>query len=144
MVVRYEIMHSCWSPVPKCRPSFQQLVGQLEALWVSLLPASPQKEPLFYVNLEGDHGEHGGGARAPGPEEAAAASNWGVPWQRQVEHEEKDWLIGSGAAFAIGGDYRYITGPCGVSEEEAGGRWPTDTLQEEARNEDDDDVVINV
>uniref|UniRef100_A0AAX7V3T0 Tyrosine-protein kinase receptor TYRO3 n=1 Tax=Astatotilapia calliptera TaxID=8154 RepID=A0AAX7V3T0_ASTCA len=89
----YEIMHSCWSPVPKCRPSFQQLVGQLEALWVSLLPASPQKEPLFYVNLEGDNGEHGEGAR-------------------------KDWLIGSGAAFAIGGDYRYITGPCGVSEEE--------------------------
>uniref|UniRef100_A0AAX7TXS9 Tyrosine-protein kinase receptor TYRO3 n=1 Tax=Astatotilapia calliptera TaxID=8154 RepID=A0AAX7TXS9_ASTCA len=114
----YEIMHSCWSPVPKCRPSFQQLVGQLEALWVSLLPASPQKEPLFYVNLEGDNGEHGEGARAQGPEEAAAASNWGVPWQRQVEHEEKDWLIGSGAAFAIGGDYRYITGPCGVSEEE--------------------------
>ncbi|XP_026008200.1 tyrosine-protein kinase receptor TYRO3 isoform X5 [Astatotilapia calliptera] len=140
----YEIMHSCWSPVPKCRPSFQQLVGQLEALWVSLLPASPQKEPLFYVNLEGDNGEHGEGARAQGPEEAAAASNWGVPWQRQVEHEEKDWLIGSGAAFAIGGDYRYITGPCGVSEEEAGGRWPTDTLQEEARDEDDDDVVINV
>uniref|UniRef100_A0AAX7SL10 Tyrosine-protein kinase receptor TYRO3 n=1 Tax=Astatotilapia calliptera TaxID=8154 RepID=A0AAX7SL10_ASTCA len=123
----YEIMHSCWSPVPKCRPSFQQLVGQLEALWVSLLPASPQKEPLFYVNLEGDNGEHGEGARAQGPEEA-----------------EKDWLIGSGAAFAIGGDYRYITGPCGVSEEEAGGRWPTDTLQEEARDEDDDDVVINV
>lgn len=137
-------MHSCWSPVPKCRPSFQQLVGQLEALWVSLLPASPQKEPLFYVNLEGDNGEHGEGARAQGPEEAAAASNWGVPWQRQVEHEEKDWLIGSGAAFAIGGDYRYITGPCGVSEEEAGGRWPTDTLQEAARDEDDDDVVINV
>uniref|UniRef100_A0A669D7X0 Tyrosine-protein kinase receptor TYRO3 n=1 Tax=Oreochromis niloticus TaxID=8128 RepID=A0A669D7X0_ORENI len=121
----YEIMHSCWSPVPKCRPSFQQLVSQLDTLWVSLSPASPQKEPLLYVNLEGDGGEHGGGARAPGPEEAAAAaSNWGVPWQRQVEHEEKDWLIGSVAAFAIGGDYRYIIGPCGASEEEAGGGGP--------------------
>uniref|UniRef100_A0A669EWT4 Tyrosine-protein kinase receptor TYRO3 n=1 Tax=Oreochromis niloticus TaxID=8128 RepID=A0A669EWT4_ORENI len=95
----YEIMHSCWSPVPKCRPSFQQLVSQLDTLWVSLSPASPQKEPLLYVNLEGDGGEHGGGAR-------------------------KDWLIGSVAAFAIGGDYRYIIGPCGASEEEAGGGGP--------------------
>ncbi|XP_030614963.1 tyrosine-protein kinase receptor TYRO3 [Archocentrus centrarchus] len=140
----YEIMHSCWSPVPKCRPSFQQLVGQLEALWLSLSPAPTQKEPLLYVNLESNEGEHGGGAEAwaPGLEEAAALS-WGVPWQRQVEVEEKDWLIGSGAAFAIGGDYRYIIGPCGASEEEEGRRRSVDTLQEEVRDEEDD-IVINV
>lgn len=140
----YEIMHSCWSPVPKCRPSFQQLVGQLEVLWLSLSPARTQKEPLLYVNLESNEGEHGGGggAWAPGLEEAAASS-WGVPWQRQVEVEEKDWLIGSGAAFAIGGDYRYIIGPCGASEEEEGRRRSMDTLQEEVRDEEDD-IVINV
>ncbi|KAI3367380.1 hypothetical protein L3Q82_026188 [Scortum barcoo] len=71
----YEIMHSCWSPVPKCRPSFQHLVGQLEALWLSLSPAPPAKEPLLYVNLEGEEGEPcRGGAEAvgaSGPEEVA-------------------------------------------------------------------------
>uniref|UniRef100_A0A673B4H1 Tyrosine-protein kinase receptor TYRO3 n=1 Tax=Sphaeramia orbicularis TaxID=375764 RepID=A0A673B4H1_9TELE len=92
----YELMHSCWSPVPKCRPSFQHLVDQLEALWLSLSPAPPHKEPLLYVNLEG--------------EEPAS------------HDEEKDWLmVGSGAALAIGGDYRYIIGPCGEEEEGEGG-----------------------
>lgn len=156
----YELMHSCWSPVPKCRPSFQHLVGQLEALRLSLSPAPPQKEPLLYVNLEGDEGEPGrGGAAgigAPGPEEeatpAAGAPSWSVPWQRGAEDEERDWLmVGSGAALAIGGDYRYIIGPCGSPEEEeevggGGGRRrgeSMDTLQEEVRDEEDD-VVINV
>uniref|UniRef100_A0A3Q1GMV3 Tyrosine-protein kinase receptor TYRO3 n=1 Tax=Acanthochromis polyacanthus TaxID=80966 RepID=A0A3Q1GMV3_9TELE len=96
----YEIMHSCWSPVPKCRPSFQHLVDQLEALWLSLSPAPPSKEPLLYVNLEGEEGD------------------WSVPWQRRPEDEETDWLmVGSGAALAIGGDYRYIISPAGPSEE---------------------------
>ncbi|XP_071354695.1 tyrosine-protein kinase receptor TYRO3 isoform X2 [Trachinotus anak] len=142
----YEIMHSCWSPVPKCRPSFQHLVEQLEALSLSLSPAPPQKEPLLYVNLEGEEREW-----ASRPEEAAAASSWSVPWQGRAEDEEKDWLmVGSGAALAIGGDYRYIIGPCGApeeeGEEEGGGRRrreSMDTLQEEVRDEEDD-AVINV
>uniref|UniRef100_A0A671TTW6 Tyrosine-protein kinase receptor TYRO3 n=1 Tax=Sparus aurata TaxID=8175 RepID=A0A671TTW6_SPAAU len=146
----YEIMHSCWSPVPKCRPSFQHLVVQLEALWLSLSPAPPLKEPLHYVNLEGDEG---GAAGAPGPEESMATGgpSWSVPWQRRAEDEEKDWLmVGSGVALAIGGDYRYIIGPCGGPEEgeEEGGAGrrgeDMDTLQDEVRDDDDDDVVINV
>uniref|UniRef100_A0A672I809 Tyrosine-protein kinase receptor TYRO3 n=1 Tax=Salarias fasciatus TaxID=181472 RepID=A0A672I809_SALFA len=147
----YEIMHSCWSPVPKCRPSFQLLVSQLEALWLSVSPAPPTKEPLLYVNLEGEEGDPsmgaGGvaGARAPLPEEEqqdeeAAASSWSVPWQRCVEDEEKDWLImASGAALAIGGDYRYIIGPCGAPEEDGEG--------EEGRRGElmrDEEDVINV
>lgn len=76
-------------------------------------------------------------------EEVVAASSWGVPWQREVEVEEKDWLIASGAVFAIGGDYRYIMGPCGASEEDGGRRRSMDTLQEEVRDEEDD-IVINV
>lgn len=155
MSVSYEVMHSCWSPVPKCRPSFQHLVSQLEALRLSLSPALPLKEPLLYVNLEGDEGEtaQGGAVWAPGPEEASAAGapSWSVPWQHRMEDEEKDWLmVGSGAALAIGGDYRYIIGPCGAPEEEeeeqggAGRRGESmDTLQEEVRDEEDD-VVINV
>ncbi|XP_070697774.1 LOW QUALITY PROTEIN: tyrosine-protein kinase receptor TYRO3 [Pempheris klunzingeri] len=150
----YDIMHSCWSPVPKCRPSFQQLVGQLEALWLSLSPAPPSKEPLLYVNLEGDDGEPGpaGGGGAPGPEEEAAggALSWSVPWQCRAEDEEKDWLmVGSGAALAIGGDYRYIIAPVEPPRRggEGGGEGrrgeSMDTLQEEVRDEEDD-VVINV
>lgn len=155
VVFRYEIMHSCWSPVPKCRPSFQHLVSQLEALWLSLSPAPPLKEPLLYVNLEGEEQEPcregGGAARAPGLEEqeVAAVSSWSVPWQRRGEDEEQDWLmVGSGAALAIGGDYRYIIGPCGGPEGEGeevvgGGGRRRDALQEELRDEDDD-VIINV
>uniref|UniRef100_A0AAQ5Y6N6 Tyrosine-protein kinase receptor TYRO3 n=1 Tax=Amphiprion ocellaris TaxID=80972 RepID=A0AAQ5Y6N6_AMPOC len=116
----YEIMHSCWSPVPKCRPSFQHLVGQLEALWLSLSTAPPSKEPLLYVNLEGE----------------------------EEEDEETDWLmVGSGAALAIGGDYRYIISPPGATEEGEGGgerrRESMDTLEDEVRD-DEDDAVINV
>ncbi|XP_044022999.1 tyrosine-protein kinase receptor TYRO3 isoform X3 [Siniperca chuatsi] len=153
----YEIMHSCWSPVPKCRPSFQHLVVQLEALRLGLSPAPPPTEPLLYVNLDGDEGEPGrGGAAgvgAPGPREATAAGapSWSVPWQRRADGDE-DWLIvGSGAALAIGGDYRYIIGPCGPPEDDGGegeggerrrGE-SMDTLQEEVRDEEDD-VIINV
>ncbi|KAM7402849.1 hypothetical protein PAMA_003662 [Pampus argenteus] len=139
----YELMHSCWSPVPKCRPSFQHLVVQLEVLCLSLSPTSLLKEPLLYVNLEGDGGEPGrGGVCALGLEEAA--SSWSVPWQRQAEDEEKDWLmVGSGAALAIGGDYRYIIGPCGATEEEEEEEGESrDTLQE-VRDEEND-VVIHV
>ncbi|KAF3700688.1 Tyrosine-protein kinase receptor TYRO3 [Channa argus] len=150
----YEIMHSCWSPVPKCRPSFQHLVSQLEALWLSLSPSPPLKEPLLYINLKGEEEkpcrEGRGAPRALGLEEVAVASSsgWSVPWQRLGEDEEKDWLmVGSGAAMAIGGDYRYIIGPCGGSEEDneevVGAGRRRDTLQEEMRDEDDD-VIINV
>lgn len=127
----YELMHSCWSPVPKCRPSFQHLVNQLEALWLSLSPAPPLKEPLLYVNLEGEE---------PAEEAAGAGSSWNVPWQSRGEDEEKDWLmVGSGAALAIGGDYRYIIGPCGEEEEEGGGGGARTR-----DHDDEDDAVINV
>ncbi|KAM4541777.1 tyrosine-protein kinase receptor TYRO3 isoform 4-T4 [Odontesthes bonariensis] len=135
----YQIMHSCWSPVPKFRPSFRQLVSQLEALQLSLSPVPPAKEPLLYVNLEGDEGEPDGeggaaGAGPLGPQAVAEASSWSVPWQRQAE-EEEDWLmVAYGAARAMGGDYRYIIGPCGEAAE---------TLQEEMV-EEEEDVVIHV
>ncbi|PWA29821.1 hypothetical protein CCH79_00007760 [Gambusia affinis] len=152
----YEIMHRCWSPVPKYRPSFPQLVAQLEALHLALSPVGPLKESLLYVNLEGDNSEtdreEGAvGARILGLEAAAESSSWSVPWQRQAEDEEKDWLmVGSGAALAIGGDYRYIVGPCGAIAEEAEelgsverrgdlANGPVDELRDE-----DDDVVIDV
>uniref|UniRef100_A0AAR2J6P4 Tyrosine-protein kinase receptor TYRO3 n=1 Tax=Pygocentrus nattereri TaxID=42514 RepID=A0AAR2J6P4_PYGNA len=94
----YEIMHSCWSPVPKCRPSFQHLIAQLEGLWAGLSPA-PTKEPLLYVNLEGEELE---------PDSGLGAG------------DEKDWLmVSSGAALAIGGDYRYIIGPRGAIDGES-------------------------
>lgn len=132
----YDLMHSCWSPVPKCRPSFQHLLDQLEALWLSLSPGPPLKEPLLYVNLEGDEACQAGD---PAPA-------WGVPWQRPVD-EDTDWLmVGSGAALAIGGDYRYIIGPRGAAEggeeeeEGAGGR---DAVREDERD-DEDDAVIHV
>uniref|UniRef100_A0A3P8RSS3 Tyrosine-protein kinase receptor TYRO3 n=1 Tax=Amphiprion percula TaxID=161767 RepID=A0A3P8RSS3_AMPPE len=147
----YEIMHSCWSPVPKCRPSFQHLVGQLEALWLSLSTAPPSKEPLLYVNLEGEEEEaeagRGGGATGPRTSEEGTSS-WSIPWQRRAEDEETDWLmVGSGAALAIGGDYRYIISPRGATEEGEGGgerrRESMDTLEDEVRD-DEDDAVINV
>ncbi|TMS21481.1 Tyrosine-protein kinase receptor TYRO3, partial [Larimichthys crocea] len=115
------------------------LVVQLEALWLSLSPAAPPKEPLLYVNLEGDDG-------AAGPDEAAAS--WSVPWQRRAEAEENDWLmVGSAAALAIGGDYRYIIGPCGAPEEEQGeeegGGAGRRGGSMEVRDEEDD-IIINV
>ncbi|CAJ1074948.1 tyrosine-protein kinase receptor TYRO3 [Xyrichtys novacula] len=149
----YEIMHGCWSPVPKCRPSFKHLVDQLEALWLSICPAPVSKEPLLYVNLEGEEGELGG---VRGEEEkvtAAGVSSWGVAWQhREGQEEEEEWLmLGSGAALAIGGDYRYIIGPaCGPPEGEQGEelrggrrRESLDALPEEVKDEEED-VVINV
>ncbi|XP_068456200.1 tyrosine-protein kinase receptor TYRO3-like [Clinocottus analis] len=140
----YEVMHSCWSPVPKCRPSFQHLAAQLEAL--CRVPAPPE-EALLYVNLEGE----GEGAAAPGPEDGGAGpmdggagpeDGWSVPWQRRAEDEEKDWLMaGPEVALAIGGDYRYIIGPCGAPEEEeqGGGATHASPLRDE-----DDDLVIDV
>ncbi|XP_047467328.1 tyrosine-protein kinase receptor TYRO3 [Mugil cephalus] len=128
----YELMHSCWSPVPKCRPSFQDLVVQLEALWLSLSPAPPPKEPLLYVNLEGEESRNGGGVLGE-----EAGSSWGIPWQQgaeeeEEEEEEEDWLVvgGSGAGLAITGDYRYIISPHGAPQEE--------------QEEEEDNAVINV
>uniref|UniRef100_A0A8C7Z4Y2 Tyrosine-protein kinase receptor TYRO3 n=1 Tax=Oryzias sinensis TaxID=183150 RepID=A0A8C7Z4Y2_9TELE len=128
----YEIMHSCWSPVPKCRPSFQQLVSQLEALHLNLSPRQPPKEPLLYVNLEGEESgaDAGGGAWTPDAEGAADSCSWRVPWQQQVE--EADWLMPvSRAAF---GDYRYIFGPQGIPEEE----------ETAGEVQDEEDTVINL
>lgn len=72
---------------------------------------------MLYINLEGENG----------------ASSCSVPWQRQGADGQRDWLI-SGAELAIGGDYRYTTGPCGGPEED----------EQLVRDEDEDDVVINV
>uniref|UniRef100_A0A8C9TS35 Tyrosine-protein kinase receptor TYRO3 n=1 Tax=Scleropages formosus TaxID=113540 RepID=A0A8C9TS35_SCLFO len=114
----YEIMHSCWSPVPKCRPSFQQLIDQLESAWAGLSPG-PDQEPLLYVNLEGDGDEKGAG--------------------------QKDWLmVTSGATLAISGDYRYIIGPSSTAEEEGNPAGISgENIQEDVK-EEDDDVVIDV
>lgn len=149
-------MHGCWSPVPKCRPSFQQLVLQLEALAHSLSPTPPPREPLHYVNLEDNESEMESGSKVlPSEEEAmlgAGTMSWSVPWQHGTEDGAADWLmVGSGAALAIGGDYRYIIGPCGVpgEEEEQSGRpemmraESVNTLQEDVKDEDDD-VIIHV
>uniref|UniRef100_A0A8C1U031 Tyrosine-protein kinase receptor TYRO3 n=1 Tax=Cyprinus carpio TaxID=7962 RepID=A0A8C1U031_CYPCA len=112
----YEIMHSCWSPVPKCRPSFQHLIDQLELLCAKLNPA-PVKEPLLYVNLEGEDEEQASGPVADVRTHNSEEPSWGVPWQcAGIEKDEKDWLmVSSGAALAIGGDFRYIIGPHGSS-----------------------------
>lgn len=149
-------MHSCWSPVPKCRPSFQQLALQLEALAHSLSPTPPLREPLHYVNLEDNETEMESGAGGrPSEEEAmlgAGTLSWSVPWQHGTEDGAADWLmVGSGAAHAIGGDYRYIIGPCGAPGEEGqqSGRAgmtreeSASTLQEDVK-EEDDDVIIHV
>ncbi|XP_007251958.2 tyrosine-protein kinase receptor TYRO3 [Astyanax mexicanus] len=137
----YEIMHSCWSPVPKCRPSFQHLIAQLESLWAGLSPA-PAKEPLLYVNLEGEEGEPDSGLGAGAGSVTTEERSWGVPWQCVgMEEDEKDWLmVSSGAALAIGGDYRYIIGPCGAIDGES--RRSEDGLSEDAKDEEED--IINV
>ncbi|XP_061087810.1 tyrosine-protein kinase receptor TYRO3 [Conger conger] len=138
----YEIMHSCWSPVPKCRPCFQQLIDQLEGVWAGLSP-DPGKEPLLYVNLEADGCEAGAGfgASSLGLEELG----WSMPWQCPgMEEEEKDWLVvASGAALAIGGDYRYIIDPRSTPEEDGGQAGAVGGLGEDPR-EEEEDVVINV
>lgn len=151
-------MHGCWSPVPRCRPSFQQLVLQLEVLVAALSPAPPLREPLHYVNLKDEEKKAEAGSRAPHSEEevmlaTAAAPSWMVPWQQETEGGAADWLmVGSDAALAIGGDYRYIFGPCALpgeeEEEEARGR--ALMMREESGNtlqeikDEDDDVIINV
>ncbi|KAG5857172.1 hypothetical protein ANANG_G00016290 [Anguilla anguilla] len=138
----YEIMHSCWSPVPKCRPSFQQLIDQLEGVWAGLSPG-PGKEPLLYVNLEADGCEAGRGlgAGSLGLEELG----WAVPWQcAGMEEDEKDWLVvASGAALAIGGDYRYIIDPRNTPDEDGGQAVAVGELGEDPR-EEEEDMVINV
>uniref|UniRef100_A0A8C8F5R0 Tyrosine-protein kinase receptor TYRO3 n=1 Tax=Oncorhynchus tshawytscha TaxID=74940 RepID=A0A8C8F5R0_ONCTS len=141
----YEIMHSCWSPVPKCRPSFLHLIDQLEGLWASLSPVpSCIKEALLYVNLENDKGEQGAGALGPRKDPFWS----GMPWQCVgMEEDEKDWLmVSSGAALAVGGDYRYIIGPTCHGTEEDGGRQgdSMDTLQPDVRDEEYEDAFINV
>uniref|UniRef100_A0A673J8B6 Tyrosine-protein kinase receptor TYRO3 n=1 Tax=Sinocyclocheilus rhinocerous TaxID=307959 RepID=A0A673J8B6_9TELE len=139
----YEIMHSCWSPVPKCRPSFQHLIDQLELLWAKLNPA-PVKEPLLYVNLEEEDGEQASGLVAETGTHNSEELSWGVPWQcAGIEEDEKDWLmVSSGAALAIGGDYRYIINPHGSSIDEEN-RHSDDGLSEDIRDEEED-VIINV
>ncbi|XP_067312034.1 tyrosine-protein kinase receptor TYRO3 [Pseudorasbora parva] len=139
----YEIMHSCWSPVPKCRPNFQDLIDQLELLLAKLNPA-PVKEPLLYVNLEEEDEEQASG---PGANVGTCSSedpSWGVPWQcAGIEEDEKDWLmVSSGAALAIGGDYRYIISPCGSGIDEESRR-SHDGLSEDIRD-DEEDIIINV
>ncbi|XP_030641036.1 tyrosine-protein kinase receptor TYRO3 [Chanos chanos] len=138
----YEIMHSCWSPVPKCRPSFQQLIDQLEGLWAGLSPA-PLKEPLLYVNLEGEDQEQEAGLGASAGPLGGEETSWAVPWQCVgMEEDEKDWLmVSSGAALAIGGDYRYIIGPRAAIDGES--RRSEDGLSEDIRDEEED-VIINV
>ncbi|XP_061598928.1 LOW QUALITY PROTEIN: tyrosine-protein kinase receptor TYRO3 [Cololabis saira] len=112
----YDTMHSCWSPVPKCRPSFEQLVVQLELLRCSLAPPTPPKEHSLYVNLDGEAGEDKGGVSGGGP------SSWSVPWQRggEEQQEEQRLMGGPGAPRLPGGDYRYIMGPCGAPTQEDG------------------------
>lgn len=134
-------MHSCWSPVPKCRPSFQQLVAQLEGLWTELSPAAT-KEPLLYVNLEDGDRETDSGLGATADTPGTYEPQWGVPWQcADMEKDEKDWLVvSSGAALAIGGDYRYIIGPCGSTDRES--RQSEDGHSEDLK--DDEDIIINV
>ncbi len=136
-------MHSCWSPVPKCRPSFQHLIDQLTLLWAKLNPA-PVKEPLLYVNLEEEEGEQASGPVAGTGTRSSEEPSWGVPWQCVgIEEDVKDWLmVTSGAALAIGGDYRYIIGPHGnVIDEES--RHSDDDLSEDVKDEEED-VIINV
>uniref|UniRef100_A0A671LCS0 Tyrosine-protein kinase receptor TYRO3 n=1 Tax=Sinocyclocheilus anshuiensis TaxID=1608454 RepID=A0A671LCS0_9TELE len=125
----YEIMHSCWSPVPKCRPSFQRLIDQLELLWAKLNPA-PVKEPLLYVNLEEEDGEQASGLVTETGTHNSEELSWGVPWQC------------AGAALAIGGDYRYIINPHGSGIDDEN-RHSDDGLSEDIRDEEED-VNINV
>ncbi|KAJ0009170.1 hypothetical protein NQD34_016585 [Periophthalmus magnuspinnatus] len=109
----YEVMHSCWSPVPRCRPSFSALVSQLQTLLLGL-ESNPQPpiSPLLYVNLQGEGAGHQ-------DERAESQHTW-------TQHH--DWISeGSGAALAIGGDYRYIMSPCGEEEQD-----------------EEEDTVINV
>ncbi|XP_023684262.1 tyrosine-protein kinase receptor TYRO3 [Paramormyrops kingsleyae] len=135
----YEIMHSCWSPVPKCRPSFRQLIDQLDAVLAELSPG-PGKETLLYVNLEGEDSEAEAAQRAAAltPDEAV----WGVPWQcAGMEENEKDWLmVASGVGLGPGSDYRYVIDPRNTAEE-GSSQAGVGVSQEEAKEEDDDTVI---
>ncbi|XP_055029209.2 tyrosine-protein kinase receptor TYRO3 [Misgurnus anguillicaudatus] len=138
----YEMMHSCWSPVPKCRPSFQSLIDQLEVQWAKLNPA-PAKEAMLYVNLNEEDEEQASGTGVdPGTHSSREEPYWAVPWQcAGMEEDEKNWLmVSSGAALAIGGDYRYIIGPLGTDDET---RHSDDGQSEDVRDEEED-VIINV
>ncbi|TRY95178.1 hypothetical protein DNTS_002634 [Danionella cerebrum] len=141
--ILYEIMHSCWSPVPKCRPSFKRLIDQLELLRDKLNPA-PVKEPQLYVNLKQDEEDKCAGVKPKPPSRSTEEPLWGVPWQCVgLEEDEKDWLmVSSGAALAIGGDYRYIIGPSESRIDEES-RQSESGLSEDIRD-DEEDVVINV
>lgn len=110
----YELMHSCWSPVPKCRPTFSSAVSQLTTLLRSLesSPPPPLAPPsLLYVNLQ-----EGAEPEAGTQSQLTCAQN-------------QEWIsVGSGATLTIGGDYRYIMTPC----------------SEDGEQEEDEDTVINV
>lgn len=117
----YELMHSCWSPVPKCRPSFSTLVVQLQTLLRSLDSNPRPAPPLLYVNLREAEPE---GAEE-GPEGLKAGFTCGGAESEHNWSQCQDWIsLGSGAAFA--GDYRYVLTP---NDEE---------------RDDEDDAVINV
>lgn len=135
------MMHSCWSPVPKCRPSFQSLIDQLEVQWAKLNPA-PAKEAMLYVNLKEEDEEQASGTGVDPGTCSSGEPFWGVPWQcAGMEEDEKNWLmVSSGAALAIGGDYRYIIGPRGTDDET---RHSDDGQSEDVRDEEED-VIINV
>lgn len=137
----YEIMHSCWSPVAKCRPSFQHLIDQLEIHWAKLNPA-PEKEAMLYVNLEEEDTEQASGPVFDTGTHSSHEPSWGVPWQcAGMEDDEKNWLmVPSGAALAIGGDYRYIISPHGTDDET---RHSDDGRSEDVKDEEED-VIINV
>ncbi|MBN3326249.1 TYRO3 kinase, partial [Atractosteus spatula] len=119
----YNIMYSCWSPNPKGRPTFQQLIEQLEGAGAGLPPGRGEEE-LLYVNLA-EGGEQEGQAGA-------------APWQ----HGEEDWpLMPAGAAGATGGDYRYIIGPRNSAEDysRVGPSGPPPQQEEE-----EEDTVVDV
>ncbi|XP_061552240.1 tyrosine-protein kinase receptor TYRO3 isoform X4 [Phycodurus eques] len=128
----YDVMHSCWSPVPKCRPTFQHLAVLLEELRLSFLRAPPYKESLHYVNLDGE------GREANMAPESRRADGRSAPWTRGAETDERDWLTAaSGAATAIGGgDYRYM--------EDLGGGARGGHGAGVDRLDEDDDAVIHV
>lgn len=93
------------------------------------------------MNLKDDEPDSGLGATAEML--GTYDPQWGVSWQcADMEKDEKDWLVvSSGAALAIGGDYRYIIGPCGSADRES--RQSEDGLSEDIKD-DEEDVIINV
>lgn len=94
------------------------------------------------MNLEDDGEEPDSRLGATADTLGTYNPQWGVLWQcADMEKDEKDWLVvSSGAALAIGGDYRYIIGPCGSTDRES--RQSEDGLSEDIK--DDEDFIINV